>query len=95
MALIKEKELKNCVVIKYWRIFSVELNKDFTVTEIKVMGYLDKPAREANKNPVEVQSFTVSKIELSDLDLLGNNPYKLGYEELKKEQFFEGAIDDL
>ena len=95
MALIKDRELPNGVSIRYWRIASIQISAESDKTEAWVCGYLDKAARDANKNPVDVKSFSLPALQLADLDLLSNNPYKLVYDLLKNDPFFDGATDDL
>jgi hypothetical protein len=95
MALIKDVELPNGISISYWRIGSIQISVESEKAEVHVVGYLDKATRDANKNPVQGKSFALPALQLADLDLLGNNPYKLAYEALKNESFFSDATDDL
>jgi len=91
MALIKNENLANGVSINYWKVYKIDLASNGT--EVLVAGYLDKATRDANKNPVEGKGFALPALQLADLDLLDNNPYKLVYELLKNEPFFDGATN--
>jgi len=87
-------ELLSGISISYWRIVSIQLSVESDKTEIHVVGYLTKEARQGDKSPVQVQSFYIPPLQLANLEQSGNNPYNLAYEALKNEPFFDGATDD-
>jgi hypothetical protein len=94
VALIKDIQLPNGISINYWRIVRIEISVESNNTEVHIVGYLTKEARQENKSFVEVKSFHIPPLQIESMEQSGNNPYNLAYEALKNEPFFNGAKDD-
>lgn len=91
MALIKRIETKHGVTAEYWKIDHVEIQYDTKAVYVKANLYTNKAARELNKSPLSDEAFEAwLGVDIHQAE----NTRELLYQELKKEEFFDGATDD-
>jgi len=98
MALIKDIETDNGIILSYWRIGFIHLDNDVNRSIITMFGYPSKTVRDSGHQPVEMRAFeymqTNNPNTINAMD--NDNPFSISYTYLKtKEDFFSGATDDL
>ena len=100
MALLKKIETNTGVSPEYWRILGVKTFNGVSAIQIEVAAYLNLGARIDNHDFISKKTFDIeTKILISgeNEDLryleLPENPIVLGYEVLKRHDFFSNSED--
>lgn len=90
MALNKARDLQNGIIGTYWRVISIQIERQNTTLIVEL--WLDAATRMiANKKPLGHFSWTMPTPTPAQMDSL--NPYKLAYAYLKSKEDFSGAQD--
>lgn len=89
MAIKKSKELKNGVVGEYWRVHQINIIDG--VCHVGLACYLNKAARTAGKDIMDMQTFTYPVgFAAQDMDI--KNPIKIAYEKIKESRMEKAII---
>ena len=89
MAFKKTTQLNNGFSVEYWRIVSIEANKDASAIEVYISGYKDKATRQAGSKPVTSKMF---RIKTSDFDF-STDLFEQAYNLIKTEKEFKDTMN--
>lgn len=89
MAFKKITQLNNGFSAEYWRIISIEANKDAPAIEVYVAGYKDKATRQAGSKPVTSKMF---RLKTSDFDF-STDLFEQAYNLIKTAKEFKDTIN--
>ena len=89
MAFKKTTQLNNGFSAEYWRINSIEANKDAPFIEIYVSGYKDKATRQSGSKPVTSKKF---QLKTSDFDF-SSDLFEQAYNLIKTEKEFKDTMN--
>lgn len=89
MAFKKTTQLNNGFSVEYWRIISIEANKDAPAIEVYVAGYKDKATRQAGSKPVTSKMF---QLKTSDFDF-STDLFEQAYNFIKETKEFKDMVN--